>query len=110
MSVIVRDPDGIIKLLCKGAVSYLTLHGHCRTLHGHCRTLHGHCRTVLHAMVVLQDSVIYERMQISYPDFSRQTEKHLEQFAVDGLRTLCIAERELDEANYKVERHMVAIR
>ena len=103
MSVIVRDPDGIIKLLCKGAVSYLTLHGHCRTLHGH-------CRTVLHAMVVLQDSVIYERMQISYPDFSRQTEKHLEQFAVDGLRTLCIAERELDEANYKVERHMVAIR
>ena len=43
-------------------------------------------------------------------DISRITEKHLEHFAVDGLRTLCIAERELDETLYKVmywEDHLV---
>lgn len=36
-------------------------------------------------------------------DISRITGKHLEHFAVDGLRTLCIAERELDETLYKVQ-------
>ena len=50
-----------------------------------------------------QDSVIYERMvDAGHADISRATEKHMEHFAVDGLRTLCIAERKLDESLYKV--------
>ncbi len=47
--------------------------------------------------------MIYERMaDAGRADISRATEKHLEHFAVDGLRTLCVAERELDETLYKV--------
>jgi len=65
MSVLVRTPDGTIKLFCKGA-----------------------------------DTVIYDRL---LPDeaFSHATEKHLEYFAFDGLRTLCVAEATISEAAYE---------
>lgn len=65
MSVIVRTPDGQIKLFCKGA-----------------------------------DTVIYDRL-LPNEAFARQTESHLEYFAVDGLRTLCIAEATIDEQSYQ---------
>lgn len=88
MSVIVRFPNGTIKLLCKGAVSYGT------------GMIEG---VVICCHYDSQDSVIYERMAEGVHEHNPRTVgKHLEHFAVDGLRTLCIAERELDEALYKV--------
>eukprot|EP00126_Sphaerothecum_destruens_P010769 Sdes_comp20804_c0_seq1m17133 len=64
MSVIVRTPQGTIKLFCKGA-----------------------------------DTVIYERLGPSQP-FSAATLEHLEIFASQGLRTLCLAVAEISEAEY----------
>lgn len=46
------------------------------------------------------DSVIYQRLASNSP-FREETLKHLEQFAAIGLRTLCLAYKELDEETYK---------
>ncbi|XP_055915903.1 probable phospholipid-transporting ATPase IA isoform X3 [Eupeodes corollae] len=56
MSVIVRTPEGEIKLLCKGA-----------------------------------DTVIYERLSPDGQAYREVTLRHLEEFASEGLRTLCCA-------------------
>ena len=45
--------------------------------------------------------MIYDRL-LPNEAFARQTESHLEYFAVDGLRTLCIAEATIDEQSYQV--------
>jgi len=48
------------------------------------------------------DSVIYSRLKKGeQADMRRETAQHLEMFAVEGLRTLCIAERELSEEEYR---------
>jgi phospholipid-translocating ATPase len=48
------------------------------------------------------DSVIYARLKKGeQPELRRTTAEHLEMFAREGLRTLCIAERELTEEQYK---------
>ncbi|KAF2770332.1 aminophospholipid-translocating P4-type ATPase [Teratosphaeria nubilosa] len=48
------------------------------------------------------DSVIYSRLKSgAQKELRAQTADHLEMFAREGLRTLCIAQRELDEAFYK---------
>lgn len=66
MSVIVRDSDGRILLLCKGA-----------------------------------DSVIYQRLTKHHPSaLKEKTQKDLEDFANAGLRTLCVAYKYLEEAEY----------
>ncbi|CAO3680797.1 unnamed protein product [Umbelopsis ramanniana] len=64
MSVVVRCPDGKIKLYCKGA-----------------------------------DTVILERLSDNNP-FTEETLVHLEDFATEGLRTLCLAMREIPEEEY----------
>ncbi|OBT51748.1 hypothetical protein VE04_08729 [Pseudogymnoascus sp. 24MN13] len=47
------------------------------------------------------DSMIYSRLKPGeQPELRRETAEHLEMFAREGLRTLCIAERELDPAEY----------
>jgi phospholipid-translocating ATPase len=47
------------------------------------------------------DSVIYSRLKKGEQrELRLQTAKHLEMFAVEGLRTLCIAQRELSEQEY----------
>jgi phospholipid-translocating ATPase len=47
------------------------------------------------------DSVIYSRLKRGeQQELRRQTAEHLEMFAREGLRTLCIAQRELDEKEY----------
>lgn len=67
MSVVVRTPEGKVKVLIKGA-----------------------------------DSVIQKRLSSSVKcDFLEQTWQQLEEFANDGLRTLCLASRELDDAAYQ---------
>ena len=65
MSVICRNPQGKLKLLCKGA-----------------------------------DSVIFERLAPKQL-FLEKTTAHLDEFALEGLRTLCIAVAELDEVFYE---------
>ncbi|KAK3100430.1 hypothetical protein FSP39_019862 [Pinctada imbricata] len=69
MSVVVRTPEGKIKLYCKGA-----------------------------------DTVIYERLDEKqlYRDITLQ---HLEEFATQGLRTLCIASAEISEDFYEDWKH-----
>ncbi len=47
------------------------------------------------------DSVIMERLEANDQN-AQLTSEHLETFATDGLRTLCVAYRTLDEEEYKV--------
>ncbi|XP_069458224.1 phospholipid-transporting ATPase IB-like [Ovis canadensis] len=65
MSIIVRTPEGQLRLYCKGA-----------------------------------DSVIYERLSENSL-FVEETLVHLENFAREGLRTLCVAYIDLTEIEYK---------
>lgn len=48
------------------------------------------------------DSVIYSRLKRGeQPELRKSTAEHLEMFAREGLRTLCIAQRELGEDEYR---------
>lgn len=47
------------------------------------------------------DAMIYSRLAAGQEDVMRSTDKALEQFASQGLRTLCMAKKELDPARYK---------
>ena len=74
MSVVVRTPSGRIKVLCKGA-----------------------------------DSVIYERLAnkpedslTNVEEYADVTLQHLENFASEGLRTLCFASADVPENKYEV--------
>ncbi|KAJ1913080.1 aminophospholipid translocase [Mycoemilia scoparia] len=66
MSVVIRCPDGTIKLYCKGA-----------------------------------DTVILERLDKSYNPYEQTTLTHLEEYATEGLRTLCIAMRNIPPDEYE---------
>ncbi|XP_029405748.2 phospholipid-transporting ATPase ID isoform X4 [Bactrocera dorsalis] len=46
------------------------------------------------------DNVIYDRLSTSQNDIKARTQDHLNKFAGEGLRTLVLAERHLDEAYY----------
>ncbi|TMS16361.1 Phospholipid-transporting ATPase IB [Larimichthys crocea] len=65
MSVVVRTPDGKLRLYCKGA-----------------------------------DNVIFERLTET-SQYKELTVAHLEQFATEGLRTLCFAYVDLEEDAYQ---------
>ncbi|XP_073327919.1 phospholipid-transporting ATPase ID [Pagrus major] len=67
MSVIVRNPQGQIKLYSKGA-----------------------------------DTVIFDRLDPSSEDFMYTTSEHLSEFAGEGLRTLALAYKDLDEDDFEV--------
>jgi phospholipid-translocating ATPase len=48
------------------------------------------------------DSMIYSRLAKGYqPELRKSTAENLEMFAREGLRTLCVAERDVDEAFYQ---------
>lgn len=48
------------------------------------------------------DSIIYSRLRLGeQADLRRSTAEHLEIFAREGLRTLCVAQRELSEDEYR---------
>ena len=66
MSVIVRCPDGKIRLYCKGA-----------------------------------DTVILDKLSENNNSYLEKTNKDLETFAADGLRTLCLAVREISDSEYE---------
>ncbi|KAI9768961.1 MAG: hypothetical protein M1840_004557 [Geoglossum simile] len=57
------------------------------------------------------DSVIYSRLKRGeQPELRRVTAEHLEMFAREGLRTLCIAQREISEEEYQAwnKKHELA--
>ncbi|KAL2354519.1 P-type ATPase [Cryomyces antarcticus] len=57
------------------------------------------------------DSIIYSRLRRGeQPELRRATAEHLELFAREGLRTLCIAQRELAEEEYQLwnKQHDIA--
>ncbi|KAJ1676557.1 aminophospholipid translocase, partial [Spiromyces aspiralis] len=66
MSVVIRCPDGSIKLYCKGA-----------------------------------DTVIMERVDRSNSPYEAATMRHLEEYATEGLRTLCLAMRNIPDDEYQ---------
>uniref|UniRef100_A0A3B4VJU2 Phospholipid-transporting ATPase n=1 Tax=Seriola dumerili TaxID=41447 RepID=A0A3B4VJU2_SERDU len=67
MSVIVRNPQGQIKLYSKGA-----------------------------------DTIIFDRLDPSSEDLMCTTSEHLSEFAGEGLRTLALAYKDLDENDFEV--------
>ncbi|XP_070763654.1 phospholipid-transporting ATPase ID [Enoplosus armatus] len=67
MSVIVRNPQGQIKLYSKGA-----------------------------------DTIIFDRLEPSNEDLMYTTSEHLSEFAGEGLRTLALAYKDLDEDYFEV--------
>ncbi|XP_074090813.1 putative phospholipid-transporting ATPase IM isoform X3 [Macrotis lagotis] len=66
MSVIVRNPEGQIKLYCKGA-----------------------------------DTILFEKLHPSNEDLMTVTSDHLSEFGGEGLRTLAIAYRDLNEEYFQ---------
>ncbi|KDO21063.1 hypothetical protein SPRG_13856 [Saprolegnia parasitica CBS 223.65] len=62
------------------------------------------CRTPSNRLLLMTkgaDMIIYPRLAADVPDaLKRQTMAHMEQYAADGLRTLVIAQRTLDEDWY----------
>ncbi|KAK8734416.1 hypothetical protein OTU49_006179, partial [Cherax quadricarinatus] len=58
------------------------------------------------------DSIIYERLKDGQDVIKRLTQEHLDGFAGDGLRTLCLAYKDLEEdyfQNWKTRHHEAAI-
>lgn len=72
MSVIVRNPDGQIKLYSKGA-----------------------------------DIILFEKLLPSHEDLRSLTSDHISEFAGEGLRTLAIAYRDLDDKYFKEWQKML---
>lgn len=64
--MIVRDPKGNIRLMCKGA-----------------------------------DTVIYERLEDTSKEYAQFLLQQLENFATEGLRTLCVAVTDLQKNEYE---------
>ena len=85
MSVIIRTRNNEIKLYCKGAVRFRL----------------SKRRLTPRTRLSFQDSVIMERL---LPDDTniRLTMDHLESFAKEGLRTLCLGYRTLSREEYNV--------
>lgn len=78
MSVLVRTPEGKIKILCKGADS------------------------VIYERLTPVPVDISDLEQEHVDDFRETTLEHLEMFASDGLRTLCFAAAEIPDNVYQV--------
>ncbi|XP_026463046.1 phospholipid-transporting ATPase ID isoform X2 [Ctenocephalides felis] len=58
------------------------------------------------------DNVIYERLAKGQIEIKTKTQEHLNKFAGEGLRTLCLASREIDEQfflNWKIRQQEAAL-
>ena len=78
MSLIVKTPDGKIKVFCKGADS------------------------VIYERLCPAPVDNSDPEQSSLDDFRDATLEHLEAFATDGLRTLCFAVADIPDSFYQV--------
>jgi len=77
MSVIVKTPEGKIKIFCKGADSVIYER-------------------------LMSTSLETSDLDLEHADFRETTLEHLEAFASDGLRTLCFASAEIPDNVYQV--------
>ncbi|XP_034946393.1 phospholipid-transporting ATPase ID isoform X2 [Chelonus insularis] len=57
------------------------------------------------------DNVIYERLKPGNEEFKQKTQEHLSKFAGEGLRTLCLSVKNLEESFFNdwKQRHMEAV-
>merc|ERR1719481_740640 len=58
------------------------------------------------------DNVIYERLRGGQEEMKEKTQEHLDRFAMDGLRTLCLGVKELSVKQFedwKAEHHKAAL-
>lgn len=79
MSVVVKTPEGKVKILCKGADS-----------------------VIYERLTPINPVEVSDPDQEHIDDFREATLEHLEAFATDGLRTLCFASAEIPENVYQV--------
>lgn len=79
MSVVVKTPEGKIKILCKGADS-----------------------VIYERLTPINTVEVNGLDQEHIDDFREVTLEHLEAFASEGLRTLCFASAEIPENVYQV--------
>lgn len=47
------------------------------------------------------DSIVYERLEYGAQKFTESTQVHMDDYASSGLRTLCLAKRDLSDAEYE---------
>lgn len=96
MSVIVRDEEGKILILCKGAdrfvIKYLETSDVSLSTFVACDYLPNSFSCC---------SVMFERLAKNGREFEEKTREHVNEYAEAGLRTLILAYRELDEEEYK---------
>lgn len=92
MSVIVKDPNGVIKLYCKVRKSSPVLF------------LPSPFVWRNHNLFQGADTVIYERLAPDKRQFREVTLKQLEDFATEGLRTLCCAYAVVPKQTYEVKK------
>ncbi|XP_043269148.1 probable phospholipid-transporting ATPase IA isoform X4 [Venturia canescens] len=83
MSVIVRTPEGRIKLFCKGADS-----------------------VIYERLSPQSPESLDSEISPSFDDFRQATLDHLEAFATEGLRTLCFAFADIPETRYQWWREL----
>lgn len=90
MSVIVRDSQNVIKLYCKGAVSNNIFSN---------RYIK---KQSIYSTFLFKDNVIMERLSRKGQEFKDATLSHLEEFAMEGFRTLVLAYKVISEQKYQV--------
>lgn len=90
-SVVCRFPDGRLVLYCKVIVLYV-LGSLCT-----CGSVFDHC---LEHCPQGADNVIFERLADGMDDVRKVTREHLEHFGSSGLRTLCLAYKDLNPETY----------
>lgn len=107
MSVIVRDEEGKILLLCKGADRLVT----CASLplQDFIRTnrmiFSRYFNTLIlfpNSLFLVRFSVMFERLAQNGREFEDETKKHVNEYADAGLRTLILAYREISDEEYEV--------
>lgn len=109
MSVIVRNEDGKIILLCKGADRYVTNSlirlGESVFCNLFPVTILSMFKTyglpTSHFLLVLVFSIIFDRLADNGRTYQEATTSHLSNYAEDGLRTIAFAYRILDLAVYE---------
>lgn len=102
MSVVVRDESGQILLLCKGADRYDCIYHYYFFMLNLISFLFLFFIKFADAvkMRFLLNSIIFERLSKQGRMYEHDTQKHLNEYGESGLRTLALAYKKLEEAEY----------
>lgn len=105
MSVIVRDEEGKLLLLCKGAdrlVGFSLNLRNQRYIILVCFSLFYVIDLLLNHRSFVPYSVMFERLAKNGREYEEKTREHVNEYADAGLRTLILAYRELSEEEFQV--------